>query len=220
MYTQCPECKKHHSLTIVELRSSNGVMYCDQCEIKFDVLELLEEQSISEDSQSENSQSNELLSKNHLPRNNKSILWTLGFSLCLALMAFQIYFFEAYNLSQHEKLRPWLEKICDKVNCQLPTYKNLDEFSIVHGSFELTDNNSHYVFKTAFVNQSAFKQHHPAIKLTLQNFTGVDFAERVFHPQEYLNQYIDFIKPDMSTEISLNIVIPSKEIGGYRFELI
>jgi hypothetical protein len=215
MYTQCPECKKQHSLTIAELRSSNGVIDCDQCEIKFDALELLKEQSIPE-----NRQSNEFLLAHHQTGTKHSAFWVLGFSLCLALMAFQIYFFEAYNLSQNNKLRPWLEKICNKLNCQLPVYKNLADFSIIHGSFELTANKSYYVFKTTFVNQSAFKQHHPAIKLTLQTFTGLDFAERIFLPQEYLNHSPDFIKPDMSVEISMNIAIPSNEIGGYRFELI
>ncbi len=215
MITQCPECKKQHSISVAELRSSNTLIDCDQCEQQFDALELLKEPSFAN-----NKQSKDLLSTQTNLTTKYSAIWTIGFTLCIALMAFQIYFFEAYNLSQNNKLRPWLEKICSHFDCQLPTYKNLDDFSIIHGSFELTTNKTHYVFKTAFVNQSTFKQPHPAIKLTLQNFTGLDFAERVFLPQEYLTQYLEFVKPDMSVEISMNIAIPSKEIGGYRFELI
>lgn len=215
MITQCPECKKQHSLSAAELRASNAKIHCDQCDLDFDALELLKDPLPNE-----NKQSKDLLTPQYKANSKYSTFWTLGFTLCIALMAFQIYFFEAYNISQNKKLRPWLEKICTQFSCQLPTYKNLNDFSILHGSFELAANKTHYVFKTTFINQSVFKQQHPAIKLTLQNFTGHNLAERIFFPQEYLTHYLEFIKPDVSVEISLNIAIPPKEIGGYRFELI
>lgn len=214
MITQCPECKKQHPISAVELRSSNAKFYCDQCEQNFDALEFLK------DSPPEEKQSKDLLVTQNEINSKSSVFWKFGFSACVALIIFQTYYFEAYNLSQNKTLRPWLEKACVRFECTLPTYKDLDDFSIIHGSFELTEDKAYYIFKTAFINQSFFKQHHPAIKLTLQNFTGHDFAERIFRPQDYLEQNLNFINPDKSVEISMKIAVPPTEIGGYRFELI
>ena len=102
---------------------------------------------------------------------------------------------------------------------QLPHYKNLDEFTVLHGSFEPTAN-KHYVFKAAFTNQSAFEQTLPSIKLTQLDFTGRVFAKRIFHPQDYSNQAHKLIEPEMSEEIILEIASPSTKTGGYRFEFI
>ncbi len=153
------------------------------------------------------------------PQKGKPI-WTWAFSSCLLLLGFQIYYFEGYGLTQNTTVRPWLENICKPLKCQLPAYKNLDEFTILHGSFEPTANRNHYIFKAVFVNQSEFKQNHPSIKLTLQNFNGQTTAERVFRPQDYLKNGQNQIKPEQSVEIIMNIVTPSEKMGGYSFELI
>jgi hypothetical protein len=147
-------------------------------------------------------------------------IWGLAFNSCLVLLAFQIYFFSGYGLTQNTTFRPWLEKTCKLINCQLPIYKNLDEFTILHGSFEPATNNKHYIFKAVFVNQSDFKQNHPSIKLTLQSFTGQIIAERIFRPEDYLKKTQLFIEPEMSSEIRMKIVAPAKTIGGYSFELV
>jgi len=153
------------------------------------------------------------------PQKRKPI-WTWAFSGCLILLAFQVYFFEGYSLTQNSKVRPWLEKICKPLKCQLPAYQNSEEFSILHGSFEPATNKKYYIFKAVFVNQSDFKQNHPSIKLSLQDFRGQTTAERVFHPQDYLKNGEIQIEPEQSAEITLNIVAPSKKMGGYSFELI
>ncbi|MCK4843194.1 MAG: zinc-ribbon and DUF3426 domain-containing protein [Methylococcales bacterium] len=194
MFTQCPDCKKKYSVTAKKLRTSQGMLYCKKCNSRFDALFLLKD-GIS------------------------STLWNLGFCCSLITFAFQVYFFEGYNLTQNPTLRPWLEKSCQQLKCQLPHYKNLTEFTILHGSFE-PDGNNNYVFKTAFTNQSAFEQSPPSIKLTLTDFKGHTFAERIFHPKNYLKPDFSLIQPEMSIEMSLDIATPSAKVGGYVFELI
>ncbi len=213
MYTQCPECKKQHKITIDELRDSHGMIGCDECSVMFDALELLS------DRQNAIEGSNILTIPEIKPRKKYPPLWGLGYSICIIVFMFQIVFFEGYNLTQNANVRPWLEKACGYLDCQLPHYKNLDEFTILHGSFEPTVN-KHYVFKTAFTNQSAFEQTLPSIKLTLLDFSGHAFAKRIFHPQDYSNQAHKLVEPEMSEEIVMEIAAPSTKTGGYLFEFI
>jgi len=220
MYTQCPECKSPYSVTAEQLRASHGEISCEACSAIFDALELLNEGAIPNDIEI-----NEFPSYLDDSINNSSFPklqakhWGLGICFLLLGLTFQIYFFKAYALSQNTTLRPWLEKACNvKTNCQLPPYKNLDELTILNGSFEPV--NDHYLFKTAFINQSIFAQQQPSIKLTLLDFTGHSFAERIFHPEHYSKQPLSLLKPDIPVEITISIATPLKKIGGYRFELI
>ncbi|NOQ77534.1 MAG: DUF3426 domain-containing protein [Methylococcaceae bacterium] len=145
--------------------------------------------------------------------------WGLAAGFLVMLFIFQVYFFEGYNLSQHTTFRPWLKKVCTTTtNCQLPVYKNLDEISILKGSFE--PENDHYLFKTAVINQALFAQKRPSIKLTLTDFTGQSFATRIFYPTDYSKQSVKLLEPNLADEITLSIATPSSKVGGYRFELI
>jgi predicted Zn finger-like uncharacterized protein len=213
MYTQCPECNKQHNITIDELSESRGMICCDKCSAMFDALELLSKGQGA-------LKASEILTIPEIkPRKKHTLLWGLGYSICIILFIFQIVYFEGYNLTQNTDVRPWLEKTCEYFKCQLPNYKNLDEFTILHGSFEPTAN-KHFVFKAAFTNQSAFEQTLPSIKLTLVDFSGQVFAKRIFNPQDYSNQAHKLIEPEMSEVITMEIAAPLTITGGYRFEFI
>ena len=213
MYTQCPLCKKQHKITVNELRTSRGMISCESCSAMFDALELLSEGRGTK----EKGDNKTIPAIKH--RKKHTLLWGLGYSSCIIFLIFQIIFFEGYNLTQNAAVRPWLEKTCGYFDCQLPRYKNLSEFTILHGSFEPTAN-KYYVFKAIFTNQSVFEQTLPSIKLTLLDFNGQVFAKRIFHPQDYSNQAHKLIEPEMSEEIIMEIAAPSTKTGGYRFEFI
>ncbi len=214
MYTQCPECKQPKKINASELSSIRGMISCKQCSAMYDALELLAEGAIPE-------QLDEVADFPEIdPQTKKRFTnWGLATSLGLGFLCAQIYYFESHKLTQNSAFRPWLEKICQPLECQLPVYSNLEEFTILHGSFQSLSNKI-YSFKTSFVNQSSFAQNLPSIKLTFIDFTGYDFAERIFLPNEYSNQPLNVIKSEMSAEIIMEIVAPSQKIGGYRFEFI
>lgn len=215
MYTQCPECKSSRTITTEELRNTRGMVNCSHCNSLFDVLELLS------DDAPDNEPSH--FDEHHFSDNKKAglspALWSIGLSLSIIVFIFQIVFFEGYNLTQNASSRAWLEKVTPLINKKLPVYKNLDEFTILHGSFEPLSDKS-FVFKTALTNQSAYLQNQPSIKLTLIDFTGRDFASRIFSANDYAAQDNNQIKPETTLEISLTIAAPSRNIGGYHFELI
>lgn len=221
MYTQCPECKKAHAITVDELRTSHGMMNCEACKAMYDALELLNEGELHNSNKTKENTSaiNETDISIITPSNLQTRYWGIATVFLIITLVFQLYFFEAYNLSQNTTLRPWVKKACTIIaDCQLPQYKNLNEISILNGAFEAQNN--HYVFKTAFINQSLFAQKRPSIKLTLLDFTGQAFAKRIFRPEDYSAHPQTLLKPGLADEITLSIATPSSKTGGYRFELI
>jgi len=216
MYTQCPECKSTRQITTEELRDTRGMVSCANCSALFDVLELLSDDIPKDKSIDFDYPDNAEPEKNSiLP----PVFWSIGSSICILAFIFQIYFFEGYNLTQNASSRAWLEKASSVFDKQLPVYKNLNEFSILHGSFEPQKDNA-FIFKTTLTNQSAYTQNYPSIKLTLIDFTGLEFASRIFLADDYAANNNEQIKPETTLEISLTIAAPVRNIGGYHFELI
>ena len=227
MYTQCPKCKTQRPVSVEELRSSGGMLTCYTCSSTFDALNLLSKGYAPSKKKKQvvsDIQDDEVISEFNVNQGNslsilQDIPWGVASGFCLLIFIFQLYFFEGYNLTQNKKLRPWVEKLCAPLGCQLPVYKNLDEITLLYGSLEPADDEQ-FIFKMAFTNQSTFTQKKPSLKLILVDYTGTDFAERIFYPDEFPEQESDLIEPDMSSEITLNIASPETKVGGYRFELI
>lgn len=217
MFTQCPECQTIQPLTLAQLREGRGMLRCSHCSAMFDALARLSETK-------EINPSDQLSSRNlpwdkaNLPGNN---FWRTGLVISLLVLIGQIVYFEGYAFTQNPAVRPGLIKLCQQIKCELPVYKNLDEFSILHGSFTpLPDQN--YVFRVVMSNQAAFPQPYPNIKLTLFDYSGNVFAQRIFQPLDYLPE--DAVKSlmtaDATTEISLKIAAPKTKVGGSSFDFI
>ena len=218
MYTQCTECRQPYTIDVVELRSSHGMIRCKNCSAMYDALDLLNEGELPATIDLSESFAPAAINSS-TPSSLASKYWSIGTGFLFVLFIWQLYVFEAYNLSQNPTLRAWLIKACSKtINCQLPDYKNLGEITILNGSFEPTNN--HYIFKTAIINQALFAQQRPSIKLTLLDFSGRPFATRTFYPTDYSKQDNTRLKPNLAEKITLSIAAPSTKIGGYRFELI
>ena len=215
MFTKCPKCQKTHPLTLEQLRASRGILRCKGCSETFDALELISETE-SEAVPSTTTQ---------LPWNQEtsstSIHWRAGLIFGLLFFMGQLVYFEGYTFSQKPTFRPVLEKICAQLNCRLPAYKNLDEFTILQSSLSALPDHTH-LFRAVISNQAAFTQTYPNITLTLLDYAGKPFTHRVFSAQEYLPKdsiTTSAMISDATTEISLKIATPETKVGGHTFEL-
>jgi len=78
-----------------------------------------------------------------------------------------------------------------------------------------------YEFSLALSNQSSLSQVFPSLKLVLAELNGRAIATRVFAPEEYLGEDPPTRMPvGKPFEVKLLIAKPSREIGGFSFELI
>ncbi|MDQ7090032.1 MAG: DUF3426 domain-containing protein [Methylococcales bacterium] len=208
MLTQCQQCKKTYSTEIKILCYSNQKHLCPHCEEMLGKLKHLGKNFV-------------LLSDSKPSfRQSSTLGWRLGVIFCLCLLVGQLYFFEQQRILQHPYTRVWLEKFCKALTCELPSYKNSDDFEVMYHDLQQTQH--HYIFQAVFSNQGQFKQHYPPIKLTLLSFSDDIFAQRLFKSADYLenSEKKSWVLPSQTVEISLKIVIPKQKVGGYRFELI
>ena len=217
MYTQCPECKKIHNISVRQLQSGRGLLNCPNCSTRFDTLERLSENPPDGTS---TLALNQALPWEQTTKFDTTVFWRMSLTAGVILLFAQIYFFERDQIFQNTILRPWLERTCQEFGCQLPVYKNLEELTVLQGSFQPYSENS-YRLQAVFVNHAPFAQAYPRIKLTLLEFDGTTLALRIFNPSEYFPDFKNaLIAVDETIDIDLLIAKPDVLIGGYTLELI
>ena len=202
-------------MTTEQLSVNRGIAYCRYCSVKFDALELLSDKSL------------EPVDKQWLTAplpwessTNNQRSWLVGIVVNVLLLAAQLIYFEGRQLSQQTVIRTYLEPICQTLGCQLPAYRNLDALLL---QANLTRNEQHYIATVAVINQAAFAQAYPGIKLKLLDFNGKAFAERTFIATDYLTAtepVIPALKAGGVLSFRLPIAAPKQTIGGYTFELV
>ena len=145
-----------------------------------------------------------------------------GVPLLLALLVLQIGLFEGNHLAQDERLRPWLEIACGELGCSLPQYKDVRQIQIIDRALQpAPDDIDGLEFILVVANEARFAQAFPAIKLVLTEVTGKPVAARIFSPGEYLDENQTGPMPvGKPFEIRLLLAKPSREVGGFNFELI
>ncbi|MCK5829407.1 MAG: DUF3426 domain-containing protein [Methylococcales bacterium] len=214
MHTECPSCFKKHPITEKKLLLSKGEFLCNRCYITFDPNDHLSEKGLFKKN-SESSSDSELDS----PTDSLSEFWKYGAGLFTLILLLQIYFFKGETIAHNKTIRPVLQKVCSILNYPLAPYKNSEEFKVLKVSFDPADNGT-YVLNASLINQADFSQNQPSTKLALMNYVGETFAERIFHPKDYVINNITEIKPGMMTEIKIIVAVPSEKVAGFRFELI
>jgi len=149
------------------------------------------------------------------------LAWGIGTVLMAALLALQVGWFAGPGLAQNERLRPWLEKACGSLGCRLPPYHAPRRIQIIsHDLRPASGGIEGYEFTLVLANQAPLPQAFPAIKLSLETYNGSPAAIREFQPEEYLTGSSPRLMPlGDPVEIRLPLAKPSREIGGFSFEL-
>ncbi len=215
MYSRCSHCQALQTISAEKLRSGRGLLICSNCGKPYDAL-----LSLSDHAETEIALENTAdFVPGGLEKSAETGIWWLGSFLSVGVLIAQICYFEGDAIIRQPDLRAGLSAVCDLIKCQLPTYKNLDEWSVSESDLRSLSAGK-YVFSAIITNQAAFSQACPDLKLVLQNFNGQAVAERIFSAQQY--SAVSSLASNESAGISLTIVAPSEaaRIGGYSFALL
>lgn len=111
------------------------------------------------------------------------------FSVLVAALALttQYAYFEFDQLARSAQLRPYYEKVCATLNCQLPTLQNVKQ---IRGSNLIIRSHPSYlnalIVDAIISNRASYAQIFPRLELTFSDINDVVVASRIFDPDEYL----------------------------------
>lgn len=111
------------------------------------------------------------------------------FSVLVAAMALtgQYAYFQFDHLARTAQLRPYYEKVCAIIHCQLPTLQNVKQ---IRGSNLIIRSHPSYlnalIVDAIISNRASYAQIFPLLELTFSDINDVVVASRTFTPDEYL----------------------------------
>lgn len=154
----------------------------------------------------------------------RRLLWTLTILGLLAVVISQLTYFQFDRLSRVELLRPLYEVGCRWAGCTLPQLVDVSKIKSEKLVVRSDPNNpSVLIVDAIIVNQASYDQPFPAIALTFANLNNDVVAQRVFHPDEYLQGDARGMQ-DMPSQtpfrIELRIRDPGQDAVNYNIEFL
>ncbi|MCC6077551.1 DUF3426 domain-containing protein [Pseudomonas sp. GCM10022188] len=149
----------------------------------------------------------------------RRLLWLLLILLALAGLAAQYVYFHFDELARQERLRPWLERGCAQLGCQMPP--RVDVNLIKSSNLTVRNHPTHpgaLTVDAIIYNRAEFAQPFPLLELRFEDLNGQPLASRLFKPSEYLAGELAG-RPDMPPQtpihIALEIINPGTQATNY-----
>ena len=153
-----------------------------------------------------------------------TMIWTILIIAVLLAALGQMAWFNREKLLLQAELKPHLERICQRIDCQLQQKTDLGNIELLSRDVRShpTHNNALLITAT-FINRAAFEQPYPDVGLVLSDLGGNVIAQRQFRPQEYLKEDYQ-AKVLMAKEVPVTMVMevrdPGQESVSFRFEFL
>jgi len=214
--TRCPNCGTAFRVQPMQLSARGGKVRCGKCGSVFDgVAALVSEASMpppdavaqelepspqlalfeaarksplasAGDAANEESPAPEFLDEPARPR--RRILWALGASLALVVLAAQALFhFRTEIAVLLPEARPQLAAACQALGCDLRLPRRPKLMAIESSDLQAEGRRENVIVLNAVLrNQAQFAQEYPALELTLTDERDEPVARRVLLPADYL----------------------------------
>ncbi|MDM8569024.1 DUF3426 domain-containing protein [Thiotrichales bacterium HSG1] len=234
MHAQCPHCQTIFHVTAAHLNIAQGHVRCSNCRTIFNatnhLLSQLSKQTTTEQYDDFQEPVPELLYEDiYTEKNSWSPFWILMVILFGIILAGQyMWYWQSDKILQHQKIRPWLEKVCYNFLCELPpTYDGASFLMQNHIAQVHSEANNTIQFEATFTNTATFPQPYPHLQLTFEDYNGKPLAQRNFKPAEYLQHSLTKVqqmRPQASVHVKLELsnmadfIEGNTVVAGYHFE--
>ncbi len=123
----------------------------------------------------------------------------------------------AYNfdeISRQNQYRPWLERICPVVGCELPSRVDISQIKssnlVVRSHPDFT---GALVVDAIIYNRASFAQPFPLLEIRFADISGQTLAQRTFKPGEYLSGELAG-RTEMPSQIPIHIALDILDPGA------
>ncbi len=242
MQTECPHCHTVFRINESELHKASGQVRCGHCKAVFtadnpyntstyqDTLNSLDDNTPDNESPGVVADviPPELRAESRKGKSRYGFIGTLLLSIAIMLSIIagllQYAYYNRDSLVKIPELRPWIEKACLMVSCNLPAPR--DTSLIILSSkniFTHPNTENALMISATIINQAEFEQDFPIIELRFENVRGKTIAGRRFHAEEYLGipeSQLRKMQPDTPVNFNLEIKDPGSDMVSYEFSFL
>ncbi len=168
----------------------------------------------------------EMLTELGAPRGPSARTWmALAFAAVLVvLLAGQVVYQQRDQWAQDPQWRPWLERFCDLLRCQLPLRRDVSRIELLER--DVRDHpqvEDAVLINATFVNRADFAQPYPVFEVGFSDLAGTLVAQRRFEPREYLPESDSFdagLAPDEPVKVRLEVLDPGRRAVSFKLEFL
>jgi len=251
MFVRCSSCHTLFRITLDQLEAAEGRVRCGSCFTVFDAhetLQVFDDEPVHKNSGTNSSEKK----RGYKPKpetlqdraNIPSILQddlqeheqqrpfshrllhfglTLLFLLSLLLaLAAQLFYFEREQLAQYPELRPLLDQLCQRLDCQLPPQRDLSKIELLERNVYSHPNiKGALVINATLINNASYPQPFPKLAISMANLRGQTLVGRVFKPSEYLPKtQADSMLPGVEITVVLEVEDPGQEALTFELDFL
>ncbi len=146
--------------------------------------------------------------------------WVAVWMLSIGL-AGQFVYMQRVPWSQDPQLRPWVERFCAVLGCEVPLRRSLGMLDLVEREVRDHPERKEVVLVSAtFINRANFTQPYPVFEVGFSDLSGTPVAQRRFTPEEYLNlpSVNKGMAPGERVAIQLEVVDPGRRAVSFTMD--
>jgi predicted Zn finger-like uncharacterized protein len=156
---------------------------------------------------------------------SSNVWWGVAASVFLSfLITGQYVWKERYQLAADAQLRPWMERYCALLRCDLPLRSDPKKIAILDR--EVRDHprvKDALLVSATILNDAPFTQTYPVFMISFSDTSGTPVTVRRFEPEEYLSDDKDVgqgFKPGEKTQLVLEVLDPGKKAVSFQFDFL
>lgn len=152
------------------------------------------------------------------------IKWLLILILSLILLAAQHLYFNFSTLALEHNYRPWYEKACTLLGCQLPDQKDIRLMKAQKLIVRTHPEKAHYLMIDAIIlNTAPYAQAFPNIQLSFSDIQSTQVISEIFPPEIWKNdalKKLDKMPSNTPIQISLEMKDPGAHVPNYQIHFL
>lgn len=150
--------------------------------------------------------------------------WVLGVvALALALTG-QLGYAERARLLDHPLARPWLDRVCGLLHCELPPRHDVSELTLVSRAIRPHPSvPGALIISATLRNDGDFAQGYPVVEITLSDLDENRIAMRRFRPREYVSDPRAIgtgLAPGATASLVVEVQDPGKNAVAFEFKFL
>ncbi len=149
--------------------------------------------------------------------------WWMAVMAAALLLCSQLVLSQRAQLAEDPGLRPWLQRVCDWMRCDLPAFRAPKQIHVLTRDVQPHPSvPDALLISASFRNDAHWAQAWPVLELSLSDLDGRLVALRRFRPEEYLGQppSADLLDAGQPVAIELELVDPGKQAIAYEFNFL
>lgn len=158
-----------------------------------------------------------------------TLLWSFGTIALTACLLLEYVWFNRYQYYQSPVLQTVMDNICERLPCEKISMRSPEKIELIARNIYTHPNEKNaLMIDVTLKNIARFAQPYPVMHISFSDLRGNKVATRSFLPEEYLaienrqanNLQQTLLRPDTSTELTLEIQDPGKQATTYEFNFL